>query len=112
MKVLKTALNVAVACGIITASAVAQNTRDAELVVSDQDLNQTYAKLMRRLSAADQANMRVAQRHWIQFRDADCKLAIADVRDCLMERTDQRTEQLRSTYYSDKNGNVFSLSSE
>ena len=88
---------------------IGQDTRPYELANSDSDLNQTYAKIMRRLGPIQQGQLRTAQRFWVQFRDAECRLAIADVRDCLMERTDQRTEQLKSTFYTDKAGNIFSL---
>ena len=110
MKILNLALICVAVFGVLGSPVEAQNTREYELANSDQELNQTYASLMRRLEPANQTALRISQRLWIQFRDADCKLAIADVQDCLMERTDQRTEQLRSTYYTDKNGDVFSLS--
>ena len=110
MKLLYLAFSCAAVFGILGSPSDAQNTREYELATSDQELNQAYASLMRRLGPSDKASLRISQRLWIQFRDADCKLAIADVRDCLMERTVQRTEQLRSTYYSDENGDVFSLS--
>jgi uncharacterized protein YecT (DUF1311 family) len=98
-----------VAVGWLSSPALGQDTRQYELAASDGELNKVYASIIRRLGVGDASTLRTAQRLWIQFRDADCKLALADVRDCLMERTDQRTEQLKSTYYTDKAGEVFSL---
>jgi uncharacterized protein YecT (DUF1311 family) len=100
-------------CAVFSASLIvpvfAQNTRRYELATSDSELNRVYSSIIRRLDAKDAASLRAAQRLWIQFRDADCKLALADVRDCLIIRTDQRVEQLKSTYYTDKTGDVFSV---
>jgi hypothetical protein len=95
--------------GVLATPLAAQNTRGAELATSDRELNQAYLSVMRRLSAEGANKLRASQRLWIQFRDAECKLAIADVRDCLIVRTDQRTEQLKSTDYTDRNGNIFSI---
>ncbi|MEO6093267.1 MAG: lysozyme inhibitor LprI family protein [Novosphingobium sp.] len=111
MDMLKKSILFSVLFGLLAAPASAQNTRDAELATSDRELNQVYLSIIRRLSAEDANKLRTSQRIWIQFRDADCKLAIADARDCLMERTDQRTEQLKSTNYDDIRGNTFSLGS-
>ena len=99
----------AVLLAALTVAAHAQDTRNAELAEADTQLNQTYRVLQSRLSEADKVKLRDAQRLWVQFRDADCKVGWSDIRDCLMQRTDERTEQLRSTYYKYKNGEYTSL---
>ena len=91
------------AAATISAATAAQDTRNAELAVSDQQLNATYRTLMRQLGPQDQAALRMAQRAWIAFRDADCAFGFGDRRDCLMQRTDEREKQLRdSTYFNGK----------
>ena len=40
---------------------------------ADEDLNAFYGKLRIKLESNDLANLQVAQRLWVQFRDANCK---------------------------------------
>lgn len=85
----------------ISLPATAQDTRDAEFAHADAKLNATYNALLKQLGRGEQAQLRAAQRVWLTFRDLDCRFGWADRRDCLIERTSQREEQLRtSTYWS------------
>ena len=111
-KTLPTILLLAALTSLMPISTVAaQDTRDAELSSSDQDLNEVYKAVMKRLGVEEQQHLKTAQRAWIQMRDADCEWAFVDRRDCLMDRTDHRMEQLKQTYFQDKDGNYESLDS-
>ncbi|HZH43382.1 MAG TPA: lysozyme inhibitor LprI family protein [Lysobacter sp.] len=100
----------AVAALIASMSAVAQDTRDGELAMADDELNAAYKALLANLDTAGQQHLRAAQRAWIQMRDADCQWAFVDRRDCLIDRTTNRTEELKNTYFSAKDGEYKSLS--
>lgn len=83
---------------------------------SDRVLNDTYQKLLRRLvahSATDDTDYRrvrqqliAAQLAWIRYRDNDCRakltlFAAGSIRHavylgCLLERSEQRTRELRT----------------
>lgn len=69
----------------------------------DARLNGAYAQAMRSLDTAAQARLRIAQRAWIAFRDADCQAVLAanggtmapmlaDL--CYLDRTTQRADEL------------------
>lgn len=76
--------------------------------VADSKLNQTYVQILSVLQADDKQKLRVAQRLWLQFRDATCiaerKLyeggtaASPAYLACIEEETRQRTNDLRTTY--------------
>ena len=85
-------------------SAIAQDTRGAELATADRHLNATYRYIITRLSPADQVSLRASQRLWIQFRDADCKVWQGDNRECPAARADEREQQLRESKFFDANG--------
>ena len=105
-----TRILLALAFGIMAAApAESQNTRDAELAAANADLNATYRGLMRRLTPADQTALRNAQRVWITFRDADCRVGWTDKRDCLVARTNERELQLRQSTYFDARGESIHL---
>ncbi|MEJ7925742.1 lysozyme inhibitor LprI family protein [Sphingobium sp. AN641] len=78
---------------------MAQDTRNAELAHADAQLNSSYRALMRRLSSSDQNALRKAQRAWLAFRDADCAFGWPDRRECLAQRTEERTQQLMDSPY-------------
>ena len=44
---------------------------------ADADLNRTYRRVLTRLSHADRAKLRAAQRAWVRFRDAQCTFEAA-----------------------------------
>lgn len=98
-----------VAVAMFSTVTFAQDTRTAELADSNRKLNITYGALMRQLSPQDQVGLRAAQRAWIAFRDLDCKVGWADVRDCLGTRTDEREQQLRASVYWNRNGRQIEL---
>lgn len=100
---------VVAACIAVSTAAMAQDTRNAELATSDQQLNATYRALSRQLRPDDQTALRRAQKAWIAFRDADCALGFADRRDCLMQRTDEREKQLRDSVFFNAKGDVIQL---
>lgn len=45
---------------------------EAEFRRQDAELNRQYAAALRRLSPAQHARLRTAQRAWVAWRDADC----------------------------------------
>jgi uncharacterized protein YecT (DUF1311 family) len=90
---------------LLAVPALAQDTRDAELAFENDRLNHTYQAILQRLSADDRRGLRAAQRAWIGFRDADCAFGWGDRRDCLITRTFEREEQLRTSLYWDAQGN-------
>ena len=84
-----------------------------ELLKADAQLNDAYQTALKRLdSDPDQADAKAAlvaaQREWIKFRDADCRLQdrifqhgsmrAALVESCLRERTEQRTKELKEIW--------------
>ncbi|OBA00392.1 hypothetical protein ADS46_11330 [Halomonas sp. G11] len=74
---------------------------------ADDELNEAYQSLVSKLEAspATLEKLRVAQRAWISFRDAECTLESSGVEGgsaqpmvrngCLATLTKQRTERLR-----------------
>jgi uncharacterized protein YecT (DUF1311 family) len=75
---------------------------------ADSGLNQTYSQISKVLQPDDLERLKVAQRLWIQFRDATCT-AESDLYSggtasapaysaCLEEETRQRTADLKTTY--------------
>ena len=97
------------ALGFVASSALAQDTRDAEVAQADRQLNATYQALLRQLGDKDREALRAAQRTWIIFRDADCSFGWGDPRDCLMQRTNEREQQLRDSVYFDSRGTFIRL---
>src|SRR5579883_2355182 len=85
------------------------DTRNAELADSDDKLNETYQKIMSQLDKKQQAALKEAQKAWIKMRDADCRWAFSDIRDCLMDRIDNREKELKTTWFGAKNGDYTSL---
>jgi uncharacterized protein YecT (DUF1311 family) len=76
--------------------------------VSDTELNRTYAAITQKISGTRLQDLRIAQRLWIQFRDANCKNASeidtgisgggAVLYTCLDSTTRQRIAELRNIY--------------
>ncbi len=63
---------------------------------------------MKQLRPKEQKKPRDAQRAWIKMRDIDCGWAFTDIRDCLMDRTDNRTSELKNSWFFTKNGEYIS----
>ena len=75
---------------------------------ADRELNLVYNKIRAALSPADQSKLQIAQRLWVQFRDANC-VAERELYDggsaapmayeaCLGADTRQRTTELNVMY--------------
>ena len=84
-----------------------------EFLKADAQLNNAYQTALKLLgSDPDQADAKAAlvaaQREWVKFRDADCRLQdrifqhgsmrAALVESCLKERTEQRTKELKEIW--------------
>ncbi|MGO4382593.1 lysozyme inhibitor LprI family protein [Pseudoduganella sp. RAF19] len=83
---------------------VGGDTRDAELKHFDKELNVVYSKIIQRLNVKGQQKLKAAQRAWLQMRDLDCEWAYRDKRDCLIDRTVNRTKELTDTDFDAKDG--------
>jgi hypothetical protein len=83
---------------------VGGDTRDAELKHFDKELNVVYLKIIQRLDAKRQQKLKAAQRAWLLLRDLDCEWAYRDKRDCLIDRTFNRTKELTDTDFEAKDG--------
>jgi uncharacterized protein YecT (DUF1311 family) len=91
-------------------NAVNQDTRPYELAHFDKKLNKCYKKILEKLSPSDQIKLRKAQRQWIVFRDLDCTWSFRGAPfDCMIERTINRTKELKETMFDDTKGNYSSL---
>jgi uncharacterized protein YecT (DUF1311 family) len=76
-----------------------QRLRDA-----DKKLNQTYATLLKRFSAPQQAMLRASERAWVAYRDTQCRMVASGVEggsaqpmvtaDCLGDLTSARLKEL------------------
>jgi uncharacterized protein YecT (DUF1311 family) len=74
----------------------------------DRELNQTYTAITRKISGTRLQDLRIAQRAWVQFRDANCKNAseidtgvsggVAVLYNCLDTTTRHRITELKSMY--------------
>lgn len=97
--------------GLAPVSHALEGTRRAELAQADEALNKAYRELQARMSAEDQKKLLAAQRGWIAFRDADCKWAYAvQPLDCMIDRTEARTQQLKESLFLARDGAYGSLS--
>lgn len=86
-----------------------QDTRSAELTHYDKELNQVYNRLLGNLGDEEKTYLKEAQRAWIKTRDNDCKWAFVDKRDCLIDRTVNRTEELMGSLFQNKDGKYMRL---
>jgi uncharacterized protein YecT (DUF1311 family) len=92
------------------AQAVNGDTRPAELATANDKLNKVYKSLMTQLEQKDREKLKNAQRIWITLRDVDCKWASpAEPLDCMIDRTDRRTDELRTSMFRASNGKYTSL---
>ena len=92
---------------------------EQSLDVADKALNETYKKILADLALPDTENaagnakwteaLKVSQRAWVAFRDADCdKLMVHEagggtattgaILGCMTEMTDARTKNLKDRY--------------
>lgn len=73
----------------------------------DKRLNEVYAKLMNKLDKGEQKKLKIAQRAWITYRDANCDFAAGEMRggtgegliyvSCLGSMTSDRADELQDS---------------
>ncbi|MFD1734092.1 lysozyme inhibitor LprI family protein [Deinococcus malanensis] len=73
------------------------------LVKADDELNAVYGKLLKRLPAAAQVNLRQTQRSWLARRDSECtgrdsRLGEVIYTGCAVDMTVQRVNFLNARY--------------
>jgi uncharacterized protein YecT (DUF1311 family) len=79
---------------------------------ADTEMNGLYARILKKLTSDNQANLRNAQRDWLKYRDANCETA-ADLHKggsiapsirlgCLERNTRARINELHVMFGSDK----------
>jgi uncharacterized protein YecT (DUF1311 family) len=91
-------------------AAVDGDTRPYEYTQANDELNSTYRLLLTKLNSEKQLHLRKAQKAWIKLREFDCKWAEgAQPLDCLIDRTDSRTKELKDILFEDKNGKYGTL---
>jgi uncharacterized protein YecT (DUF1311 family) len=70
----------------------------ANLQTPDRNLNEIYQKMMSQLPPQSQNKLKLAQRNWIAFRDANCKfevsLARTNINFCRARMSEQRANGL------------------
>lgn len=94
----------------LSAIAVQGSTGKAELEYYDKQLNLIYRKIYSKLSPDDQRKFKISQREWINFRDKDCTWAFTAVPlECLIDRTDNRIQELSETVFFDSKGNYSTI---
>ena len=95
-------------CRNVAATIAIENCFDKAYKAADSGLNQTYSQISKVLHPDDLERLKVAQRLWLQFRDATCT-AESDLYSggtasapaysaCLEELTRQRTADLKTIY--------------
>ncbi|MDD1017240.1 lysozyme inhibitor LprI family protein [Pseudomonas rubra] len=81
------------------------NCNGAEIKHQDSRLNSAYKKAMAGLEGPQQAQLREAQRAWIKYRDANCKLYYSltggtidqlNGAGCLLSSTKARADELQA----------------
>ncbi|WP_406704242.1 lysozyme inhibitor LprI family protein [Tunturibacter empetritectus] len=95
-------------CRNVVVTVAMENCFDKAYKAADVGLNQRYSQISKVLQADDLQRLKVAQRLWIQFRDATCT-AESNLYNggtasgpaysaCLEELTRQRTTDLETIY--------------
>ncbi len=106
-------------CANAVATADLNSCASTALDAADKDLNETYKKILADLALPDTENaainmrwteaLKVSQRAWVAFRDADCdKLTVfeagggtattGEILGCMTEMTEARTKSLKERY--------------
>jgi uncharacterized protein YecT (DUF1311 family) len=95
-------------CRNVAVTVAMENCFDKAYKVAGSGLNQMYSQILKVLQPDDQQRLKVAQRLWIQFRDATCTAesnlynggtaSAPAYSACLEELTRQRTADLKTTY--------------
>jgi uncharacterized protein YecT (DUF1311 family) len=95
-------------CRNVAVTLAMENCFDKAYKAADRGLNQTYSQISKVLQPDELEQLKVAQRLWVQFRDATCT-AESDLYKggtasapaysaCLEELTRQRTADLKTIY--------------
>ena len=97
-------------CRNVAVTVAMENCFDKAYKAADSGLNQTYSQISKVLQPDDLQRLKVAQRLWIQFRDATCTAesnlynggtaSAPAYSACLEELTRQRTGDLKTIYGS------------
>ena len=97
-----------VPCRNIAITIAMENCFDKAYKAADSGLNQTYSQISKVLQPEDLQRLKVAQRLWLQFRDATCTAesnlynggtaSAPAYSACLEEETRQRTADLKTIY--------------
>jgi len=95
-------------CRNVAVTLAMENCFDRAYKAADRELNQTYSQISKVLQPDDLQRLKVAQRLWIQLRDATCTAesnlynggtaSAPAYSACLEEETRQRTADLKTTY--------------
>jgi uncharacterized protein YecT (DUF1311 family) len=95
-------------CRNVAVTLALENCFDKAYKAADSGLNQRYSEISKVLQPDDLQRLKVAQRLWIQFRDATCTAesnlynggtaSAPAYSACLEELTRQRTEDLKTIY--------------
>jgi uncharacterized protein YecT (DUF1311 family) len=100
--------SVSAPCRNVAITIAMENCFDKAYKAADTGLNQTYSQISKVLQPNDLKQLKVAQRLWIQFRDATCTAesnlynggtaSAPAYSACLEELTRQRTADLKAIY--------------
>jgi uncharacterized protein YecT (DUF1311 family) len=95
-------------CRNVAVTLAMENCFDRAYKAADSELYQTYSQIVKVLQPDDVQRLKVAQRLWIQFRDATCTAesdlysggtaAAPAYSECLEELTRHRTADLKTIY--------------
>ena len=95
-------------CRNVAVTLAMENCFDKAYRAADSELNQMYSQISKVLQPDDLQRLKVAQRLWIQFRDATCTAesnlynggtaSAPAYSACLEELTRQRTADLKTIY--------------
>ncbi|WP_353063582.1 lysozyme inhibitor LprI family protein [Tunturibacter psychrotolerans] len=95
-------------CRNVAVTVAMENCFDKAYKAADSGLNQLYGQISQVLQPDDLQRLKVAQRIWIQFRDATCTAesglysggtaSAPAYSACLEELTGQRTADLKTIY--------------
>jgi uncharacterized protein YecT (DUF1311 family) len=95
-------------CRNVAVTLAMENCFDKAYKAADRGLNQTYSQISKVLQPDELEQLKVAQRLWIQFRDATCTAesnlykggtaSAPAYSACLEELTRQRTADLKTIY--------------
>jgi uncharacterized protein YecT (DUF1311 family) len=95
-------------CRNVAVTVAMENCFDKAYKAADSGLNQMYSQIEKVLQPDDLQRLKVAQRLWIQLRDATCTAesnlynggtaSAPAYSACLEEETRQRTADLNTTY--------------